>query len=86
MITIKKNITPSKLWRKIMFDKQRPVFSPDDIIWDIHKHDISVGTYKTHFITSNRAILLDNGKIYLLYFSHRQLHGYQLLDNIFGVD
>ncbi len=81
----KKKVTPSKLWRKIMYDKQRPVIPITSIIWDIHKHDISVGTYKTHFITSNRAILLDNGKIYLLYFTHRQLYGYQLLDNIFEV-
>lgn len=77
---------PSKLWRNIMDDMQRPVIPTTSIIWDLSKHDISVGMYKTHFIAPNRAILLDNGKIYLLYFTHRQLHGIQLLDNIFGVN
>lgn len=84
MTTIKTK--PSKLWRKIMYDGHRPVIPTDSIIWDLHKHDISVGTYKTHFVSPNRAILLDHEKIYLLYFSHMKLHGYQLLNNIFEVD
>lgn len=70
-------IKPSKSWQKHMLNG-KPIINLMSPKLSKECWNIRIGMGKAHFIMPNRVVLLQDNRLFLFFYQHNQLHGYEL--------
>lgn len=70
-------IKPSKSWKKHSLNG-KPIINLMSPKLSKECETLQVGVGRAHFIMPNRVVLLQDNRLFLFFYQHSQLHGYEL--------